>query len=633
MLALSLLFGGGARAQSWVQRVAGTGLGNPLTVNPLNHDILYGAAGSSRVYVSRDQGYHWSAYGQIIPGNGTIKSIAVSPLDTAKLLAGVEMSSGGYDRIVRSTDAGETWIDVWAGTFSYYGQPVEFVPEHPDTVYAMGADTLWRSIDFGATWDTVARVPAFNTWCDMSIRPDSAGILLLGDNTSGIWKSTNGGLSWTQKYATLGEIPSVAIDPFNPRTAYASKYGGGGGLVKTTNGGETWANVTVPSLNRDTWWVTCSRTQPGWVYYGTYTGDTSLTGVYLSRNSGASWTRYGSGLYPSALLNYGLLAVDSLAVVALQGSGLYRLQFPTAAHVTAPNGGEIYQSGTVRSVQWTSAYLPLVRLEYSTDGGGSWTQIADSLPPSASPYAWTIPAANSSLCKVRVADARFSGVSDMTDGTFTIATALMSVSAPAPADAWPVGAVKTITWSAQGVATAHLELSTDDGASWSSITDVTASSGAYPWTVPDLPSGSCRVRLTDITDSLIRAVSPAFSIVARDAFVAHLVVQDNGAGMDTLHFGNAAGATDLIDPALGETELPSLPAPGVFDVRWLISGTNGTRVDVRDTLGLAHDRARFLLVACAFQSLGEYTTLLYVNLQSHHSLSQRARYILLRCQD
>jgi hypothetical protein len=491
-----------------------------------------------------------------------------------------------------------TWTDVWGGTFSYYGQPVEFVPDHPDTVFVMGADTVWRSVDFGATWDTVGRATGFGTWCDASVRPDSANILLLGDNMSGIWKSTNGGATWAHKYTTIGEIPSVAIDPLTPSIAYASKFGGGGGILKTTNGGETWFNLTVPSANRDTWWVTCSRQYPGYVYYGTYTGDTAASGIFLSRNYGATWQRYFSGLYPNGLLNYGLVTVDSLTVVALQGGGLYKLQFPTAAHLTAPNGGEFFQSGTVHQISWTSAYLPRVRLEFSTDGGGSWTTIADSLPPSASPYSWTVPAVISASCKVRVADAGFSGTADVSDAAFTVSDALIHITRPSPGEIWYAGSVRKITWSAMGVATARLAYSTDDGALWATITDVAGASGSYLWTIPDQPSSACRIRLMDVTDSLISAESGAFQIAERREFAAGLRVADDGGAADTLIFGTAGGASDGIDASFGETELFPKPPSGAFDARWRVAGTYGTSVDIRDTLGPLHERS---VRVCEFQ--------------------------------
>lgn len=591
LLALSLPQG--ARGQTWVQKIGGSGLGNPLTVNPLNHDILYTAAGTSRIYVSRTRGYSWANYGNIIPGSGIIKSICISPLDTLTLLAGVEMSGGFPDRISRTTDGGATWTNVWSGSFSYYGQPVEFSPSHPDTVLVMGADTLWRSIDFGATWDTVSRVSGFNTWCDANIRPDSANIILLGDNTSGIWKTTDGGVSWVQKYSTIGEIPSIAIDPFNPGVAFASKYSGGGGIVKTTNGGETWFNLTVPSANRDTWWVTCSLEHPGFVYYGTYTGDTAATGIYLSRNSGSSWQRYSHGLYPSALLNYGLLAVDSLTVVGFQGNGVYRLQFPTAAHLGAPNGGEYFQTGSVHPISWTSSYLTRVKLEYSTDNGASWLLIADSLSPGASPYSWTIPAALSAACRVRVSDGGFSGTTDMSDSTFVITSALIVIDEPQTGEVWNVDAVKEIAWTSGGVATVVVEYSTDSAATWTAITQVPAASGSLWWVVPAVPSENCFIRLTDIADTLVFGVSGRFTIEARREFSAIIRVSDNGAAEDSLEFGAAAGATDAIDPAFGESELTPAPPAGTFDVRWAVTGTNGSLADIRDTLGGANEENLF----------------------------------------
>ncbi len=57
-----------------------------------------------------------------------------------------------------------------------------------------------------------------------------------------------------------------------------------------------------------------------------------------------------------------------------------------------------------------------------------------------------------------------------------------------------------------------------------------------------------------------------------------------GSVSETLEFGAAAGATNGFDPDFGEIELPSMPAPGIFDLRWQIPGTNGTRRDIRDTI-------------------------------------------------
>lgn len=64
-----------------------------------------------------------------------------------------------------------------------------------------------------------------------------------------------------------------------------------------------------------------------------------------------------------------------------------------------------------------------------------------------------------------------------------------------------------------------------------------------------------------------------------------LHVQDAGGGNAILQFGTMPGATDGLDTAFGERELPPKPPKGDFDARWLIAGTLGSLVDVEDTLG------------------------------------------------
>jgi len=64
-----------------------------------------------------------------------------------------------------------------------------------------------------------------------------------------------------------------------------------------------------------------------------------------------------------------------------------------------------------------------------------------------------------------------------------------------------------------------------------------------------------------------------------------IIVNDNGTGIRMLTFDEFPNATDGIDEDMGETELPPKPAIGNFDARWLISGTNGSIDNFKDTIG------------------------------------------------
>jgi endonuclease/exonuclease/phosphatase family metal-dependent hydrolase len=72
---------------------------------------------------------------------------------------------------------------------------------------------------------------------------------------------------------------------------------------------------------------------------------------------------------------------------------------------------------------------------------------------------------------------------------------------------------------------------------------------------------------------------------ANITLLTKIVLRDNGGESDSLEFGTGVGATDGIDALFGEYEQPPVPPIGVLDVRWRITGTQGAKRDMRDTLG------------------------------------------------
>jgi endonuclease/exonuclease/phosphatase family metal-dependent hydrolase len=87
--------------------------------------------------------------------------------------------------------------------------------------------------------------------------------------------------------------------------------------------------------------------------------------------------------------------------------------------VTAPNGGESWAGGSVRDITWTSSGVTNVKVEYSLDGS-TWSTLAASTAASAGRLAWTVPSVATSSARVRVSDAADPGISDVSNGTFTL---------------------------------------------------------------------------------------------------------------------------------------------------------------------------------------------------------------------
>ncbi len=171
--------------------------------------------------------------------------------------------------------------------------------------------------------------------------------------------------------------------------------------------------------------------------------------------------------------------------------------------VTNPNGGEKWQVGTQQTITWTSTNVDNVKIEYTSNNSRSWTNIIASIPSNGS-YSWTIPNTPSTGCRVRISDVAYSLASDVSDNVFTISTKpFITVNSPNGGEFCQVDSSYNITWSSDNVTNVKIEYSTNNGTNWKSIISSTPSNGSYSWTIPNTPSTSCKVRITDVSNSSI----------------------------------------------------------------------------------------------------------------------------------
>ncbi|MFQ6094388.1 MAG: LamG-like jellyroll fold domain-containing protein, partial [bacterium] len=170
--------------------------------------------------------------------------------------------------------------------------------------------------------------------------------------------------------------------------------------------------------------------------------------------------------------------------------------------VTSPNGGENWLVGSNHDIIWASeTSITNVKIEYSTDSGSSWYIIVATTPNDGS-YTWTIPNTPSSNCLVRISDAVDDDPSDVSNGPFSITVPpSITIISPNGGENWLVGNSYDITWSSQNfMGDVKIEYSTDGGSSWNTIAATTPNDGTYNWTVPDVSSSNCLVRVSDAAD-------------------------------------------------------------------------------------------------------------------------------------
>ena len=124
---------------------------------------------------------------------------------------------------------------------------------------------------------------------------------------------------------------------------------------------------------------------------------------------------------------------------------------PVSITVTSPNGGENWQVGSSHYITWSSSGNPgsYVKIDYSTNGGLSWSTITNSTSNDGS-YNWTVPNAPTASAKVRVTSTSNIFYTDTSNSNVTISAA-------------PNGSLK-VTISPQAAINAGAQWQVDGGA-------------------------------------------------------------------------------------------------------------------------------------------------------------------------
>ena len=178
--------------------------------------------------------------------------------------------------------------------------------------------------------------------------------------------------------------------------------------------------------------------------------------------------------------------------------------------LTYPNGGELWQSGTTRTIIWTENASPQVALSISFDNGSQWIPIAE-VDGTEGYYHYQVPAVNSANCRIKIVNMLDGSQFDTCDTSFSISSSSSQpkvlLSYPSAANIYlKVGDSVNLTWTRQNVIAVALEYSADDGQTWTEIVS-NLQSDSYLWIVPDNPSTECRIKVRSQANSEVLDIS------------------------------------------------------------------------------------------------------------------------------
>jgi len=239
-------------------------------------------AGSVGIYITDDAGATWK---MARPGNTT--AVAHAPDNPSRLYA-----AAGYEGTVRSLDSGSTWDVLTDSTGGSYETAVATHRLGGRRLYVgTQGSSLFFSNDYGDTWNQVATAQNLYINC---IEPDpfNDSRVFVG-STSGVFKSTDGGLTWTSSSLTDQSIYSLATDPSAQDVIYAGTADGS--IYKSTNGGGIWTSLSAGLPGTRVRALVVDPANSAHVYAGLY-GYGVGNGVYRSTDGGQNWAAYNSGL-------------------------------------------------------------------------------------------------------------------------------------------------------------------------------------------------------------------------------------------------------------------------------------------------------------------------------------------------
>lgn len=199
----------------------GIGRVNDVAFHPTDPNTVFVATPAGGVFKTTNNGQSWTCLTQIL-GNLGCSGIVINPSDPNNMYI---LTGDGDGRNTRSIgvyvtfDGGSVWLPtslLWGLNDNYYARKIVMEPGFPSWMMVGSTQGLWQTTDSGSSWNNVLGGEIF----DIEYHPSNTAIVY-ASTANKLYKSTNWGQNWTEKYTISGATRiEIAVSPDDASKVY-----------------------------------------------------------------------------------------------------------------------------------------------------------------------------------------------------------------------------------------------------------------------------------------------------------------------------------------------------------------------------------------------------------------------------
>jgi photosystem II stability/assembly factor-like uncharacterized protein len=329
-----------------------------------------------------------NATGQPV-GLGRVNCIAFDPLSVDIIFVGAPQ--GG---LWKTTDGGVTWAISGTDQIATLGvSSIAIDPSNSQIMYIGTGDRdagdaqgkgVYKSTNGGASWTASNAGTTGLTVSRILINPLNPSAIIIG-TSNGLYQSYNAGVTWIKRASYTSHMKEMKYKPGDTNTIYAT---GNGSFFRSTNGGAAWSQISAgfgTGISRMV--ITVCPAAPSKVYAVCSNSSRTFQAFYMSNNSGTSF--YQKAVSPSNILGSNAAGNDT------KGQGEYDLALgvdPLDPKIVYVGGINIFQSNDTGAnftcvAHWTGSsgiqpihadqhifeFSPMTQEMYAGNDGGLYT--------------------------------------------------------------------------------------------------------------------------------------------------------------------------------------------------------------------------------------------------------------------